>query len=440
MKKARPVVLKFGGDDLEEVGSVVARIAETKRAGPPVVVVVSARRGVTDALESLLSSRVSRGELTAAQQLLESSYPELANAGRRCLEGLDHLIDIAGKRPLTLPERHQLLSGGERLSSHWLSSQLMKSGLSARPVEADRLGLLVETRGGAPRIALDRCRRVVASRLLAICRRGEVPVVTGFFGRGPGGTPVTLGRGSSDYTATAIGAALGAGRVELIKHHAPLMSADPAVVRSSRPIARLSYDEAEALAQMGARVLHPLSIAPARENGIEIRVRSLKEPAQSSRIGRRGSRRGGKAVALLGSLEFVPLDIPAARERPHILRGLTEGLSERGVVIQALFTSSEGLFLLLRSRELQRGLAALRGAAGSTGASAGTTVPVALVTVIGERVMDDIRFVPKRLLYRTLAFWSTGCSLSLVVPQPSGRGAATALHRALIERRSTARR
>src|SRR5262249_36316916 len=159
----------------------------------------------------------------------------------------------------------------------------------------------------------------LARRLAA----GQVPIVTGFFGRSREGRVATLGRGGSDYTASALGAILRAQRVELVKAGVAISTADPRIVGDARPVARLSYEEADALAQFGARVLHPITIEPVAERGVELTVRSLRHDALATTIGQ--FRNGGmRAVTRLGPLRLLSVRIAGGRQRPGILAEIAQ--------------------------------------------------------------------------------------------------------------------
>jgi aspartate kinase len=107
---------------------------------------------------------------------------------------------------------------------------------------------------------------------------GRIPVVGGFIGAAPDGRTTTLGRGGSDYTAALLGAALDASVVEIWTDVDGMMTTDPRVVRGARVIEAISFEEASELAYFGARVLHPMTLAPAIEKDIPVRVRNSRRP------------------------------------------------------------------------------------------------------------------------------------------------------------------
>ena len=85
----------------------------------------------------------------------------------------------------------------------------------------------------------------------------RLPIVTGYVGKTRGGDITTLGRNGSDFTATIIGAAVGAEEIQIWSDTDGVMTADPRLVPTAKPIAFLTFDEASELAYYGGKVLHP---------------------------------------------------------------------------------------------------------------------------------------------------------------------------------------
>ena len=104
-------------------------------------------------------------------------------------------------------------------------------------------------------------------------------MVTGFIAATPDGETTTLGRGGSDYTASLLGAALGAEAVELWTDVDGVMSADPRLVPSAHPIPRLSYQELMELSHFGAKVVFPPSVHPTRSAGVPLLIKNTFNPA-----------------------------------------------------------------------------------------------------------------------------------------------------------------
>ncbi len=434
MPRIRPVVLKFGGASLADPARVVGEVRAAREGGVPLVVVVSAREGVTDRLSAAARRPPSRPARSRLVRALAAAHPKLSATGRRHLARLGTLLDRPPADPHDAAARaDEILSVGERLSVDWLVQVLRTAGLPSTGVEADRLGLVTDNAYGASCILTERSAPGVRRGLGALLARGRIPVVTGFFGRSLEGRVATLGRGGSDYAAAAIGAILGASRVELVKRHVAVFSADPEQVRGARPIPDLSYEEAEELAQFGARVLHPLTIEPARAQEVELRVRSLEDPRVVTTIGPARSGRHNRALTLLQPLRLLRLRVPGGRQRPGIVAEVSERLAAARVNLVQLYTSSALLCLVLEPDEVLTALRALAPLLREAAAMVEGPFRVALVTAIGDGVVGDVGRIPPETAAIAEGLSATPRALSLAVAEDAGRETLRRLHRALVE-------
>ena len=103
---------------------------------------------------------------------------------------------------------------------------------------------------------------------------GQVVIVTGFQGVTDTGDLTTLGRGGSDTSATALGAALQAERIDIYTDVNGILTADPRIVKDARPLSVISYAEICNMARQGAKVIHPRAVEIAQQARIPLRVRS----------------------------------------------------------------------------------------------------------------------------------------------------------------------
>ncbi|MBW7883460.1 MAG: aspartate kinase, partial [Caldilineaceae bacterium] len=176
------------------------------------------------------------------------------------------------------PRGLDVVSGlGERLAAPLLAAVLHAHGLRAEYVDATELIVTDQIFGGAAPImelTEPRCQE----RLVPLLQSGIVPVVTGFIGATEDGTPTTLGRGGSDYSAAIIGAALEVDEIQIWTDVNGVMTADPRVVPNARSLRQLSYEEVAELAYYGAKVLHPKTVSPAIEKKIPVRVLNTFSP------------------------------------------------------------------------------------------------------------------------------------------------------------------
>ena len=284
-------VLKFGGSSVADAGRIqqVASIVAAERADGPLVVVVSALGGVTDELVALadgapadkepLKTAVDRildrhisvlGEIAPSDVGTRSEIAAIIDELRRLVIGIGYIGDCPPG------VRDRIIATGERLSAPIVALSLRVAGHPSLPVCGTEV-IRTNSRHGAaevePAATTDRARQ----RLLDLCDT-VIPVVTGFIGADGNGAATTLGRGGSDLTATVLGAALEADRVEIWTDVNGIFTAPPRVVAGARPQPYVSYDEASEMARFGAAVLFTKTIAPVRELGIPGVVRNTFDP------------------------------------------------------------------------------------------------------------------------------------------------------------------
>lgn len=108
----------------------------------------------------------------------------------------------------------------------------------------------------------------------------NVFITQGFICRNDFGEVDNLRRGGSDYTASLIGAAIGADEVQIWTDIDGMHNNDPRIVKGTKPLAKLSFDEAAELAYFGAKILHPQSVFPAQKYKIPVRVLNTMDPKQ----------------------------------------------------------------------------------------------------------------------------------------------------------------
>jgi aspartate kinase len=106
----------------------------------------------------------------------------------------------------------------------------------------------------------------------------RIIITQGFICRNAYGETDNLKRGGSDFTASLLGAAVGASEIEIWTDINGFHNNDPRFVENTRVIRELSFDEAAELAYFGAKILHPSTIKPAREKNIPVRLKNTMDP------------------------------------------------------------------------------------------------------------------------------------------------------------------
>jgi aspartokinase/homoserine dehydrogenase 1 len=286
-------VLKFGGTSVgtERALRSALAIAETAARERPVVIVVSALAGTTNALEAALSgAAASRLDIAGFAAVIRDRHlallaavapgkPALRAAAairERTVELQDRLRSVSLGGVVSPAARAGVLALGERLSVPIVEAALRARGLEAHVVDA---ASVVRTDDAFAEAAVDYpATRRLATSSLGTLARGVVPVVTGFLGATEAGETTLLGRGGSDLTAAVVGWALDAERVEIWSDVDGVMSADPRVDPTAETLPRLSYAEATELARGGAKVLHPRTLEPLEGAGIPVFVGNTLYP------------------------------------------------------------------------------------------------------------------------------------------------------------------
>ncbi|MBQ7530074.1 aspartate kinase [bacterium] len=232
------IIQKFGGTSVASVTgwrALAEKVKEVVNEGKNPVLVVSAmgRRPAPYATDTLLS--------------LINSYSD-----QDCKE-----------------EKDMLMACGEIISTVVVSHFLRSLGLQAEAFDGAKAGISAEGQYGEARI-----NSIDPSRILKSLSEGKIPVIAGFQGINAQGEIVTLGRGGSDTTAVAIGAALQAERVDIFTDVEGIMTADPRLVDTSKVMDNISYMEIGEMANEGAKVLHPRSVDISQTHNLPLRVRS----------------------------------------------------------------------------------------------------------------------------------------------------------------------
>lgn len=186
------------------------------------------------------------------------------------------LVGISIMQDLTPRAKDSLVSFGERLSTRLFAAYLCARGVPAKQYDAYQIGVTTNDNFVNAEVNYELTLPAVRESLtFGPGQQRHLPIVTGFLGRGlQTGAITTLGRGGSDLTCTLLGAALGLPEVQVWKDVDGVLTADPRVVDTARPVDQLTFEEATELAFFGATVLHPLAMQPAAEQGVNVRVKN----------------------------------------------------------------------------------------------------------------------------------------------------------------------
>ncbi len=282
-------IVKFGGSSVASAAHwphIVETIRTALAENAHLVVVVSALRGITDLLEAqtqaereqsadeVLAEVRQRHAALSAQLNLSATLAEAEYAPlRACLQhpGLDH--DPAAQA--------ELMAQGEYLSSKLTVLILRHFGIDSGWLDAREVLHCTPdpNRSLASQYLSAQCTALPDRPLQArLAERGRCFVMPGFMAAGANGETVLLGRGGSDTSATCTAAVLEAERVEIHSDVPGLFSADPRRTPTARLLKLVSYREAQELAAMGAKALHPRSLVPLARDRIPLWLCQVDRP------------------------------------------------------------------------------------------------------------------------------------------------------------------
>ena len=433
------IVMKFGGSSVSDASRIKAAgdIVRRRLAKQPVVV-VSAFRGVTDELLGLARD-AQKGDLSrlAGIRKRHEDTADALGVDRAMVEPLlAELADLAKGvsllKELTPRTLDHAASFGERLSSRLIAASWAKAGLPARAVDASEAGLLTDARYGSA-TPLPEADAALKSSLGGA---QDLPVVTGFIGRSPSGDIATLGRNGSDYSATILGAALGAEVIEIWSDTDGVMTADPRLVPAAKPLAELTFDEAGELAYYGGKVLHPHTLVPAVRKGIPVSVLNTFKPDHpGTRIApsRAGAGAGPRSIAFKRHLSVVTVKSPDMLLGWGFLARIFAAFARHEIVVDMVTTSEVTVSCTVDDpSRVDRAVSELGGEFSVT-----VETGRAVVCVVGEGLRDtpglaaEVFGALKDAGVNVLMI-SQGASkinLAFVVADADVPGAVTALHR-----------
>ncbi len=297
-REPRLLVMKFGGTSIgntEAISKAVEMVRLGRKEWDNVVVVVSALGGVTDLLleaartsadgcnktTASIKNELRKRHFTVIEELLDDD--KIQEQARfyceKLLDRWESLCNAIRELGETTPRALDAVSSiGEKLSAHLVALVLDASGLkSCCQVSTEFFETDSNFQSAHPDMSVTREKTRAA--LMPLLENGIIPVVTGFIGSNKEGITTTLGRGGSDYSAAILAAVLEADEVWICTDVNGVMSADPRIVPDARTIPELSYLELAELAFFGAKVVHPMTVRPVVETGINLLIKNTFDPA-----------------------------------------------------------------------------------------------------------------------------------------------------------------
>ena len=365
------IIMKFGGTSVANFEAITRAvfIVGGKLDQKPVVV-VSALSKVTDLLYRISDAAASRnvaevknlmGDLRArhvnlASALLEQSPALKENALSRVdaiCDSLEELVNaVCAVGELSDRNKAIIISNGELLSSTIICFVMNAKGIRTNFIDARKMMITSNEYLKAEPDVKEITARVPS--IIDEAFKGMDAVITqGFIGSNIDGEQTVLGRGGSDYSASLIGMAMDAARIEIWTDVDGVRTADPRTVENTKYLEKISFEEAAEMAHFGAKVLHPLTIEPAVKKNIPIYVLNSMNPSGKGTAILRSEliEDGVKSVSFKENIRVINIFSMKMINTSGFLRRVFEIFSESKVSVDLISTSEANISVTVDASE-----------------------------------------------------------------------------------------
>ena len=429
-------VMKFGGTS---VGSAprMKSVASLINDGEDKIVVLSAMSGTTNSLVEICG-------------YLANNNPEGANEVINKLEGLykkhinelydteeykqqtstlvkdvfDYLRSFT-KQLFTSIEERIILAQGEIISTNMVTNYLKEQGISAHLIAA--LDYMRTDKNGEPDAAYIKEK---ITDVLANSPKAQIYITQGFICRNINGEVDNLQRGGSDYSASLIGAAVGASEIQIWTDIDGMHNNDPRIVEGTTAVRHLHFEEAAELGYFGAKILHPTCIQPAKFANIPVKLLNTMEPeAPGTTINNDADPGTIKAVAAKENITAIKIKSSRMLLAHGFLRKVFEIFESYHTSIDMICTSEVGVSMSIdNTKHLNEIVHDLK--------KYGTVTidhNMCIICVVGDmdwenvgfeaRAMDAMRDIPVRMI----SFGGSNYNISFLIKESDKKRALQAL-------------
>jgi len=393
-------VMKFGGTSVgsPEALQRVAKIVMDEKNDK--VVVVSAMSGITNFLVGLADNpatgaealeQFERKHLDVASQILsKEQMKDFKTEFEPRMDKFRALVNDknASKDPYF---KDNVSSQGERFSSLILSHVLRAAGKKSVALTSEDCGIFAEGRPLSGSADLIKTGTSMPLHIKPYINDGVIPVITGFYGINENGSPLTFGRGGSDYSAAVITNALNADMLEIWTDVDGFMSADPRIVPDAIKIDEMNFGEAAELAYFGAKVLHPRTIEPVRMKHIPLKVKNSFKPEEPGTLIhhlRKPKDELLRSVAVKTDLSIIAISSAEIAFYPDIVARIVGKIAENEVVIYSISTSLSTVAFLVHNNDVKSILSKLNTLDSGDIERIEVKNDVALVCAVGDNLLS----------------------------------------------------
>lgn len=276
--------MKFGGTSVgnpDRMKALIPLINDNDKK----IVVLSAMAGTTNSLveiaDLLYAGKIN--EASVKNEALKTKYHRVVeelletetcrNSGHELIDSHFEYVRNFTLGVFTKLQEKAILAQGELISTSLFHLLLQEKNI--KPVLLPALSFMRIDKDGEPDAFYIKEN---ITRELKKYTSQNIIITQGFICRNAYGEIDNLKRGGSDFTASLIGAATDASEIQIWTDINGFHNNDPRFVENTKVIRELSFDEAAELAYFGAKILHPSSVNPARENNIPVRLKNTMDP------------------------------------------------------------------------------------------------------------------------------------------------------------------
>jgi diaminopimelate decarboxylase/aspartate kinase len=451
------LVIKFGGTSVSSLHTWENIAAITKKHisdGVQPVIVCSALSQISNKLEKAIEAALINQHQNIATDI-ESSYGELASAlnvshdliATEIAQLQQWLTGIALLKEASPKTRAQILSLGELMMTRLGHEFLCQRDINV--LWFDVREALIST----PLLGRDEVNFLAAhcksdsnpELSKKLLESGAPAIITqGFFAANPQGETVLLGRGGSDTSASLLAAILQAKACEIWTDVPGIYTANPHLLPHARLLKQLSYDEAQEIASMGAKVLHPNCLPPVRRAGIPMVVKFTKMPEHSgTKISQECDEKAPpiKSIQVKHNVTLISIDTIDMWQQVGFLADVFAAFKLHGFSVDLLSSSESNVTLSLDSNAKLRDQSALDTLLADLNrfSRARLIEPCSAVSLVGHRIRTVLPqlgptlevFDAQQIYLMSLA--SNDLNLTFVVNESQADKLCQKLHHLLID-------
>ena len=401
------VILKIGGGILRSKDSfdrVVSIIKSKKDLGEKQIIVISALFGVTDFLiksldECLLDQGIVEKKITELKKMHYDYLEFISNEGIRknakfvledkisilekFLYGVSYLKEISPR------SKDLVQSFGERLSPIILEAFLLDAGVKAKFIDAEEAGIKCLGQFENAYVDLNSTSKSIKEKA-GYLLENTIVLLPGYYGIDESGDVKTFGRGGTDYSSGFIANIFDA-KLEVWKDVSGFMTADPKVVPKAKQIEMLSYNEAEELGYLGAKILHPKTIDPLRVKGLCAEVKNVFAPEVKGTIicgERQKDSSIVKSISAIKDIALVSVQSSSMVNVPGFASALFSKLAEKSISIDIIVTSEASISFSVDPKRVDDAVLAVQSISNQFPLSVSIMKDLSVVALVGEGIKE----------------------------------------------------